>query len=107
LKFFIIFQYLCELTLLDGDPFLKYLPSTIAASSVVLALHTLGLQSWNPTLCHYTGFQLLDLQACLHDLHHTFSQAPKRQQQAIREKYKSTSFHGVANLSAPEMLPLA
>ena len=40
------FQYLCELTLIDADPYLKYLPSTIAACSVVLALHTLGLQSW-------------------------------------------------------------
>lgn len=100
-------KYLCELTLLDADPYLKYLPSTIAASSVVLALHTLGLPSWNATLCHYTGFQLLDLQACLHDLHRTFSLAAKNPQQAIREKYKSASFHGVATLTAPEMLPLA
>lgn len=106
-KFEALAKYLCELTLLDTDPYLKYLPSTIAASSVVLALHTLGFSSWNPTLCHYTGFQLIDLQPCLHDLHRTFSHASQHPQQAIREKYKSSSFHGVANLSAPEMLPLA
>ena len=32
--------------MLEADPFLNYLPSTIAASAVVLSLHTLGLQSW-------------------------------------------------------------
>ncbi|XP_068701086.1 G2/mitotic-specific cyclin-A-like isoform X1 [Montipora foliosa] len=106
-KFEALSKYLCELTLLDADPYLKYLPSTIAASSIVLALHTLGFQSWSPTLSHYTGFQLLDLQACLHNLHRTFSHASKHPQQAIREKYRSPRFHGVANLSAPEMLPLA
>lgn len=100
-------KYLCELSLLHGEPFLQYRPSTVAASAVVLSLHTIGLPSWNPTLAHYTGFQLLDLQACLHDLHRTFSHAPKQQQQSIREKYKNSSCHGVANLPAPEMLPLA
>ena len=44
--YFLSFQYLCELTLQDSDPYLKYLPSTIAASSVVLALHTFGLPAW-------------------------------------------------------------
>ena len=45
-SYFLSFQYLCELTLQDSDPYLKYLPSTIAASSVVLALHTFGLPAW-------------------------------------------------------------
>ncbi|KAK2563061.1 G2/mitotic-specific cyclin-A [Acropora cervicornis] len=45
-RFEALAKYLCELTLIDADPYLKYLPSTIAACSVVLALHTLGLQSW-------------------------------------------------------------
>jgi len=99
-------KYLCELSMLEADPFLNYLPSTIAASAVVLSLHTLGHQSWSPTLSHYTGFQRLDLQACIHDLHRTFSHAPKHPQQAIMDKYKQSSYHGVANLQPPEMLPL-
>ena len=32
--------------MVSGDPFLKYLPSEIAASAVRLALHTLGRPSW-------------------------------------------------------------
>ena len=52
---FFIFQYLCELSMLEADPFLNYLPSTIAASAVVLSLHTLGHQSWvNLTSLIYT-----------------------------------------------------
>ena len=39
-------QYLCELSMVSGDPFLKYLPSEIAVSAVRLALHTLGRPSW-------------------------------------------------------------
>ena len=41
-------------------------------------------------MSHYTGFQRLDLQACIHDLHRAFSHAPKHPQQAIRDKYKQS-----------------
>ncbi len=39
-------QYLSELALLNGDPYLKYSPSVVAASSVCLARHTLQQQAW-------------------------------------------------------------
>jgi len=43
--------------MLEADPFLNYLPSTIAASAVVLSLHTLGHQSWvNLTTLIYTTY---------------------------------------------------
>lgn len=41
-----IFQYLCELALVHSDPFLKYLPSQVAASSVCLARHCLKQPAW-------------------------------------------------------------
>ena len=31
---------------MDGDPYLKYYPSVIAASAVCLARHTLGQIAW-------------------------------------------------------------
>nr|UST29463.1 g2/mitotic-specific cyclin-A-like [Haliclona caerulea] len=99
-------RYLCELSLLDVDPFIEYLPSTVAASAVVLSLHTLGLQSWNETLSHYTGLEFHELQSCIQDLHRVFAHAPKRQQQAIREKYSSSKCHCVSKLSPPEILPM-
>ncbi len=39
-------QYLCELAMLNGDPYLKYTPSVVAASSLCLARHTLQQQAW-------------------------------------------------------------
>ena len=31
---------------MNADPYLKYLPSVIAASAVCLARHTMGLNAW-------------------------------------------------------------
>eukprot|EP00795_Rhopilema_esculentum_P000843 gene843-10587_t len=81
-------RFLCELTLQDYDPFLKYLPSTIAASCVCMASSTLGLPIWTPTLSYYTGYKLEELQSCVIDVHKTFVDAASHQQQAIRDKYK-------------------
>ena len=40
------FQFLGELSLIDADPYLKYLPSVIAAAAFHLALYTVTGQSW-------------------------------------------------------------
>ena len=42
----VLLQYLCELALVNSDPFLKYLPSEVAASSMCLARHTLEQPAW-------------------------------------------------------------
>ena len=39
-------QYLSELSLVDSEPFLKYLPSHTAAATLLLALHTVTGESW-------------------------------------------------------------
>lgn len=39
-------QYLGELSLIDADPYLKYLPSVIAAAAFHLADYTLTGQTW-------------------------------------------------------------
>lgn len=40
------FQYLGELSLVDSDPFLKYLPSQTAAAAFILANSTVTGGSW-------------------------------------------------------------
>lgn len=40
LTLFFYFQFLAEVTMLECDPFLRFLPSVIAASAVALANHT-------------------------------------------------------------------
>ncbi|XP_062513867.1 cyclin-A2-like [Corticium candelabrum] len=99
-------KYLAELSLLDGDPYLKYPPSVIAASSVALALHTFSLPAWTPTLVHYSGYATGDVQACLQDLHCTFSHAPRHHQQAIRDKYSQARFSSVARIPPSSTLPI-
>ena len=39
-------QYLLELTMINGDVFLNYLPSIMAAAAIFLANYTLGKEAW-------------------------------------------------------------
>lgn len=56
-------SYLAELTLMDYG-MLNYLPSTIAASCVQVALFMLNKPTWSPTLSHYSGYLPRDLRHC-------------------------------------------
>ena len=42
----LLFQFLAELTLIDMETYLKYLPSVTAAASLCLARFSLGLEPW-------------------------------------------------------------
>ncbi|KAI6069513.1 Cyclin-A2 isoform X2 [Aix galericulata] len=83
-------MYLGELTLIDADPYLKYLPSVIAAAAFHLAGYTITGQTWPESLCKVTGYTLEHIKPCLMDLHRTYLKAAQHTQQSIREKYKST-----------------
>ena len=62
-------KYLAELTVVDGDPFLQYSPSVVAAASVCLARHTLGHASWPESLALKSDISFTQLEPCLKDLH--------------------------------------
>ncbi|XP_066948193.1 G2/mitotic-specific cyclin-A [Macrobrachium rosenbergii] len=91
--------FLAEITMLDCDPFLRYLPSMIAASSVALANHTQGRLAWPPHVEESSGYSLQDLKECYVNIHRTFSRVHESQQHAIRDKYKSSKWHSVSQLS--------
>jgi len=91
-------QYLTELTLIDGEAFLPFSQSLIAASAVALARHTLGLAAWEDSMVAKTGYNVEDFKECLIRLHETFERAPEMQQQAVREKYKNASYHSVSEV---------
>nr|CAG4651888.1 EOG090X07KR [Triops cancriformis] len=95
--------YLCELTLLECDPYLKYLPSEIAASALALAQATLGEKSWNSELEQMTNYRLVHFAECLESLHNTFTNASSFAQQSIREKYKLPKFNSVALHTPPPL----
>jgi len=91
--------YLSELSLVDGENFLRYSPSLMAASCVALARHTLHIDTWPSCLQVKTGYSLDDMKDCFMSLYHCFGQAESSAQQAVREKYKASKFHSVSELS--------
>lgn len=91
-------MYLCELSLLEADPYLHFLPSVLAASSVALARHTLNEEVWPHELELSSGYNLQELKTCIICLQRTFNNANSIQQQAIQEKYKSNKFGHVSLL---------
>ncbi|XP_037353683.1 cyclin-A2 [Talpa occidentalis] len=97
-------MFLGELSLIDAEPYLKYLPSVIAGAAFHLALYTVTGQSWPDSLVQKTGYTLDSLKPCLLDLHQTYLRAPQHAQQSIREKYKNSKYHGVSLLNPPETL---
>ncbi|XP_052010368.1 cyclin-A2-like isoform X1 [Xyrauchen texanus] len=99
-------MFLGELSLIDCDPFLKYLPSQTAAAAFILANHTLAGGSWSKALVEMTGYTLKDLMPCVQDLHQTYLGAAQHTQQSVREKYKGSKYHEVSLIEPPEKLIL-
>jgi cyclin A len=92
-------MYVSELSLLEADPYLQYLPSELAASSIALARHTLDQEAWPEDLEEATGYKFEDLKQCISHLNQTYSNASTYPQQAIREKYRTNRWHNVSLLT--------
>ncbi|XP_058898287.1 cyclin-A1 [Kogia breviceps] len=99
-------KYVAELSLLEADPFLKYLPSLIAAAAYCLANYTVNRHFWPETLATFTGYSLSEIVPCLSELHKVCLGIPHRPQQAIREKYKASKYMHVSLVEPPAVLPL-
>uniref|UniRef100_A0A673LTN5 Cyclin A1 n=1 Tax=Sinocyclocheilus rhinocerous TaxID=307959 RepID=A0A673LTN5_9TELE len=96
--------YLSELSLLEVDSFVQYLPSKTAAAAFCLLL---GVSFWQPeNLYAFTGYSLVVISPCLKELHKLHLGAAGRPQQAIQEKYKRSKYCGVSLLEPVESLPL-
>lgn len=91
-------MYLCELSMLEADPYLQYLPSHLAASAVALARHTFREEIWPHELELSTGYDLKTLKECIAYLNKTFRNASNIPQVAIQEKYKNSKYGHVSTL---------
>jgi len=98
-------MFISELSMLDSDPFLRFLPSQIAASAVALANCTQGKEAWPESVSATTGYSLDDLRECYVNLHRSFCKVNEPAQHAIRDKYKSAKWHSVSILSPREKFP--
>jgi len=98
-------RYLAELTLIESETYLSFLPSQIAASAIYLSMYTLG-KKWTKEIAEQIGydFDLLELKECIIAMHKSMQQASSLPQQAIQEKYKSSRFQNVAQIEAPKTL---
>ncbi|XP_074651270.1 G2/mitotic-specific cyclin-A-like [Tubulanus polymorphus] len=96
-------SYLGDLTLVDSEPYLKYLPSVISAASVCLANWTLHNTPWDSEMQRVTGYSFADIEPCFRDLHKTACAAPDHPQQALCEKYKSSKYHEVSSVTFPDI----
>ncbi|CAK9317445.1 unnamed protein product [Citrullus colocynthis] len=94
-------NYLAELTLVEYS-FLKFLPSLIAASAVFLARWTLDQSDhpWNPTLEHYTSYNVSQLKTAVLALQDLQLNTSASSLNAIRQKYRQPKFKCVATLTA-------
>ncbi|XP_029393701.1 cyclin-A1 [Mus pahari] len=99
-------KYVAELSLLEADPFLKYLPSLVAAAAYCLANYMVNRHFWPETLAAFTGYSLNEIVPCLSELHKACLSIPHRPQQAIREKYKASKYLHVSLMEPPVILPL-
>ncbi|XP_057794410.1 putative cyclin-A3-1 [Salvia miltiorrhiza] len=98
--------YLAELSLLDYEC-LKFLPSLVAASVILLSRFTLHpkLHPWNSALQQYSKYKASDLKECVGILLDLQSKRRGSTLVAIREKYKQHKFKCVSTLSPPLEVP--
>lgn len=93
------------MALLNGDIYLEFLPSVVAASAVAIARHNLIGEAWNSELAKTTGYELKDMKACIEFLDQIFTIAPNMKQHAIQDKYKSQKYRQIS-LTKPRSKPI-
>jgi len=97
--------FITELSMLDSDPFLRFVPSMIASSAMALANHTKGRPAWPQNMVDFTGYSLKDLVECYVNLNRAFSRVHEPAQHAIRDKYKASKWSNVSSLSPKATFP--
>ncbi|XP_035208346.1 cyclin-A1-like [Stegodyphus dumicola] len=90
--------FILEMTLMEPDSFLKFLPSKLAASALVVATNMLDIPFCEKMLQTSSGYSQTDTNTCcklLRKLYRKFISRPRR---SIYEKYKSSDYLRVADL---------
>jgi len=88
-----------ELSLIEIEEFLQFTPSMIAASAVVLARKTCGLDGLPTELSSTCKYTMTDMSACITSLHKLHLRAKTMPQQAVQEKYKQPKYNQVSMMS--------
>ena len=94
-------KYLIELTLVDYEC-VQYLPSTVAASALCLALKITGRGTWDSTLEYYSQYDEETLLPCMNHVTRLQARADRSKYQAVQKKYSTQRFLEVATLPIAE-----
>lgn len=96
-------HFLMELTMVDSR-FIKYLPSTIASAAVYIARKCCGESvGWSAKLEHVSRYSESALRPVVLDLHDLMLN-PNPKEKAVRKKYSSSKFGGVAKNPVPSSI---
>lgn len=90
----IITSYASETAMVDSSMY-NYLPSMIAATSVLISRIKTGRDSWNRRMRYYTGYEKEDLAECKRDLERVIE---NNKESEVHEKYSLNKFGNVAKL---------
>ncbi len=95
-------SYLIERTLQEYD-MLKYSPSMVAASALLISNQVNGRsQYWPAVLSEYTDYKEEDLMSCVADINNLAQSTSSLK--SVKKKYSSSKFGRVAYLMTPEEL---
>lgn len=98
-KLYHLAMFLCELTLLEGDPFLQYRPSLTASSAIAVARHCLEYsEMWPQHMIQQTGYKLTDLVTCINEINKTHARVPNIPEKAVCVKYRKPRWHCVSEI---------
>jgi hypothetical protein len=93
--------FILDGTLLSYE-LLRYLPSQLAAASVLIARKAAGRNCWNTTLDRYARYSEDDILPIARAILSEQSLVPT-ELRAVRNKYRSTRFGSVANIAMPSL----
>ena len=79
---------------------MRYLPSELAAASVLLARRIVGRKSWSPTLLNYAQYREESVVPIAREILVEKS-ASNAELKAVTKKYNSNHYGAVASISMP------
>lgn len=90
--------YLAERSMQEYS-MIKFLPSVIAATAVLIARKSLKRHPWSPTLVEFTKYDEPDLQQCVNEMKRFIPSAASADQAAVYKKYSYPKFGSVSKMT--------
>jgi cyclin A len=84
---------------------IKFYPSAIATSAVIIALHTLNQKCFPDSLRLLTGYTGVDLAECVSEMMRLYRDTTTSNLAAVKTKYSRSKHNRVSLLPVPQNMP--